>query len=212
MSHRNVREVTVTVRDKSRHNSVVRTVISKDFTDSPDYVEDTKTDTIMMTLKPGRYTVTAESEKLNETTDEIAVSSLKLMTTYLPEKGKVLTVVNALTGIPVSGCEVCAIYEEYVKGKTRTDRATFYTDSHGQVILGDEKWEKAYAQRDKNDVSNEVSFVTGDNWRHTPDLDPQYRQGDIQAGAENFSYGICIYPAWRHTQHHGRQECGRMAS
>lgn len=174
VTHQNVRQVDVKV-DKHKGNTVFqKAVVSDNYVDSEGYVEALIKDTLTLSLQPGVYTVTAISEDKQEVTNQIRVSSLKLVTFQLPGEERTVCVVNALTGMPVPGCKVVLGEDHYEKNDLKESicSTTYITDKNGIAMVSDDKkWEWAYAEKNKDDISNRVNLTK----RYTDDREMERR-------------------------------------
>lgn len=163
VNHKNVRKVEVRV-DKGKKNTVFqKDVISENYVQSDDYVEEMIYDTLSLSLQPGTYTVTARCEDKQDVTKVTRVSSLKLITYQLPGEKRTVCVVDAITGMPVPGCKVLLGEDHYVDGSRKefVSDTTYTTDKNGVALVSPYKrWEWAYAEKNKDDISNHVSLVT----------------------------------------------------
>ena len=158
LSHQNVNEMLVTVRN-NKNNIVLNQTIRHD----DEKPQDLKKDTIWTSLPPGKYFVKVEADG-KKYENGFQISSLKLLSFRLPEMGTVVSVVNAMSGLPQKQCKVILGYNEWKDGKYVTsDSITLITDDKGQVNIDSEKYSWAYAQLNDDDISNKVSLATRDN-------------------------------------------------
>ena len=163
VNHRNVRIVEVKVDTDKGKTVFSENVVSENYVQADDYVENVISDTLSLQLKPGVYTVTARCEDRQEVSKEFRVSTLKLITYQLPGEKRTVCVVNAITGMPVPGCKVFLGENHYEKGKAKEviSDITYTTDKNGNALVStDDKWDWAYAEKDKEDVSNHVSLTS----------------------------------------------------
>ena len=164
VTHRNVPGVKLTVKNGHKKTVLTREVVSADYKDSPDYAEYNITDTVMLNLPPGTYTLTAEAAGEKEQTKVFTLSSLKLTCYALPELGSVVCVSDVVTGRPVSKCKVILSDYDYVQGKRKEFKKEVFTDKNGLVYASadGERWTEAKAVRNSDDASNELYIYNYD--------------------------------------------------
>ena len=164
VSHRNVPKVDVKVIDDKKKTVWQQTVTSEGFIDSDNYVEDSRTDTLFLSLSPGLYKVIASAENKQEESKEFRVSTLKLISYMLPGEDCTVNVVEAISGLPVKGCKVYPGKNKRVDGKWKDviSDTPYITDANGtvKIPLGDdgEKWDWAHAELSKDDISSRVTL------------------------------------------------------
>ena len=163
VNHQNVRMVEVKVDNDKGKTIFEKNVVSQNYIQSDDYVEEFLTDTLSLSLQPGVYTVTARCDDKQEVSKEFRVSSLKLVTFQLPGEKRTVCVVDAATGRPVPGCKVFLGKNHYENGRPKetVSDTTYTTDQNGiAMVSAYDKWKWAFAQKNKNDVSNHVSLTS----------------------------------------------------
>ena len=164
VSHVNVNQVTVTIRD-SKNQLVFKQTIN----DNSEKPQETKYDTLSTSLPPQNYFVTIEAEGLKQSR-EFKVTSLKLVSFNLPDKGTGVTVLDAITGLPKDNCKTVFLNHDWKDGKYVTvDSIMTTTDKYGQVFVERERFDEAYAFVDENDVSNVCNLSGRQNYDENDD-------------------------------------------
>lgn len=100
----------------------------------PELAEDSQTDTLFVTLPPGRYRISLEGG--GRKSEEIfQLSSIQVMAASLPGAHRIATVVDSRSGYPVAGCEVIGMWRRYEDKFWKTYSKTYVSDANGQVVL-----------------------------------------------------------------------------
>ena len=121
----------------------------------PELAEEWQRDTVVMSLPAGIYRVYVRGGG-EESHDECQLSSIQVMTISLQNGKRLATVVDAMTGRPIEGCQVIGYWSEYIDDKWKTFTAHFKTDKNGQAELGD-KVSSVAARLTQDDESFKVS-------------------------------------------------------
>ncbi len=194
VTHRNVPQVKLTVKDRKKNVVFEKTVVSTTYSASNDKVENTTTDSVEVTLKPGSYYATVEAEGKSATSDEFSVTSLKLTAFVLPQEGTVVCVNDAVTGLPVPKCRVNLYRERYVRGKQDISRTIYQTDANGQIFFDvQEDYGRYYAiaERSDNDQSGRC-YIYGQG-RYEPEVEKRTNLYKVFTDRAIYRPGQTIY-------------------
>lgn len=120
----------------------------------PERAEEHQRDTLSLSLPAGVYRIWLRGGG-KESKAEFQLNSTQVMTFSMPGPRRLATVVDALTGAPVEGCEVVGVWRKYIDGQWRSYSKSYVTDGVGQVSL-DADIEYVVARRSADDESMEM--------------------------------------------------------
>jgi hypothetical protein len=123
----------------------------------PELAEEPQRDTLALTLPAGCFRIYLKGGG-KESHSNCQLTSVQVMPISLPGGRRLVTVVDALTGKPIAGCNVLGLWTKYVDSKWKTYTAEYTTDANGQAVLGKDV-EKVAARLTKDDESMEVGVA-----------------------------------------------------
>ncbi|MCR4613117.1 MAG: hypothetical protein K5778_03865 [Bacteroidaceae bacterium] len=123
----------------------------------PELAEEYLRDTLSMTLPAGCFRIYVKGGG-KESSANFQLTSVQIMPISLPGGRRLVTVVEALTGKPIAGCNVLGTWTKYEDSKWKTYTEEYTTDANGQAVLGKDV-EKVAARLTKDDESMEVGVA-----------------------------------------------------